>query len=909
MTWTCLRLTTSWKRHVAAAIVALVGLPGALDAGEPVSYERHVKPILSRKCVACHGALKAKSGLRLDTAARLRAGGDRGPAIESGKSSDSLLIEAVTGSDDLRMPPAGDGEPLSGEQISQLTAWIDAGAIAPDETDPPDPRKHWAFLPPVRPEVPRVNNAGWVYNPVDAFVAAGHDAHGLHPRPDADKSTLLRRVYLDLLGLVPTPDERRAFLADRAPDAYEKVVDRLLDSPEYGERWARHWMDVWRYSDWDGYGPEVRESKPHIWRWRDWIVESLNADKGYDRMIQEMLAGDELAPEDPKILRATGYLVRNWQLYVRDIWLESTVEHTAKAFLGITLNCAKCHDHKYDPIEQADYYRFRAFFEPHQVRTDRIPGQPNVAVDGIVRVFDQNADAKTFLYKRGMASRPVTDKPVPPALPRVLVKEPIAIQPVSLPATASYPGLARFIQDEALGQARAGLVQAEELLAQAHLDAKARPQEDASAARSVALADAAVATARAEFDSIQARIAADAARYAVPPWPEAPALGRKASAAERRSTFAKADEAHLRADVALDEAIETLKPGQSAAVPAVLAAKKARDEARKALATARAAQAQESDTYSPLTPVYPRSSTGRRLALARWMTRRDNPLTARVVMNHIWLRHFGSPIVETVYDFGLNGRPPTHPALLDWLAVELVDRGWSMKAMHRLIVTSHAYRMQSSGGGASDPNHAADPANRYLWRMNPRRLEAELVRDNLLRVSGQLDPTLGGPELDPMLDQTSRRRGLYFRHSKEKQATFLRVFDSANPMACYRRAESVVPQQALALANSPLSFAQSRVLAAALSRRVGAEVGPDSDRAFVVAAFEQVLGRPPGAEELEECLRFIAAKAAQFADRANLTRFSAGPTSTVKPAADPRLRARENVVHVLMNHNDFVTIR
>ena len=265
-----------------------------------MDYVRDVKPLLSRRCVACHGALKKNAGLRLDTAAHMRTGGDGGPAVVAGKSSESLLIEAVTGGEDWRMPPAGEGEPLSAEEIARLKAWIDAGAQAPDETEPDDPRTHWAFQPPVRPEVPEVKDAAWVRNPIDAFLAAEHEARGLRPRPDADKATLLRRVYLDLIGLPPTPEELHAFLADPSPDAYEKVVDRLLASPQYGERWGRHWMDVWRYSDWAGYRKEVRDSQPHIWRWRDWIVESLNADKGYDRMVVEMLAGDEARARRPR---------------------------------------------------------------------------------------------------------------------------------------------------------------------------------------------------------------------------------------------------------------------------------------------------------------------------------------------------------------------------------------------------------------------------------------------------------------------------------------------------------------------------------------------------------------------------------------------------------------------------------
>ena len=896
-------------KTLLAVVLASLLLPDSVDAREGVDYVRDVKPLLARRCVACHGALKSNAGLRLDTAARMRAGGDGGPAVVAGKSSERLLIEAVTGGDDWRMPPAGEGESLSAEEIARLKAWIDAGAQAPDETEPDDPRTHWAFQTPVRPEVPEVKDAAWVRNPIDAFLAAEHETRGLRPRPDADKGTLLRRVYFDLIGLSPPPEERLAFLADPSGDAYEKVVDRLLDSPQYGERWGRHWMDVWRYSDWDGYKKEVRESKPHIWRWRDWIVESLNADKGYDRMLVEMLAADEAEPDDPKALRATGFLARNWYKFNRNSWLDGTVEHTAKAFLGMTFNCARCHDHKYDPIEHADYYRLRAFFEPHQIRTDRVPGQADVETDGLVRVFDADADAKTYLFLRGEESQPAKDNPLAPGLPKALSKDGITIQPVALPRSSTYPGLGRVVREETLGKAREDIGQAETLLAKAGKDAALKPQGDAKAVFDVALAEASVATARAQWESLLARIAADAARYASPPEPDADALARKAGAAERRAAVAKADEARLRAQGTLDDAQQKLKPGDRASIKAVLTAEKARDVARKAIETAREALAQVSPNYAPIGPVYPETSTGRRLALARWMTHRENPLTARVAVNHMWLRHFGTPIVETVFDFGLNGRAPSHRALLDWLAVELMEGGWSMKALHRRMVTSHAYQMQSSGEGRDDPNHRIDPANTYLWRMNPRRMEAELVRDNLLRVTDGLDTTLGGPDLDPGLDQTSRRRSLYFRHAKEKKATFLKLFDSANPTACYRRAESVVPQQALAMANSPLSFEQSRLLAAELTKRVGSDPSPASDRAFVAAAFERILSRPPTADESDECGRYIVAQAARFADTSRLTPFATGPASTVKPATDPRQRARENVVHVLLNHNDFVTIR
>ena len=300
-------------------------------------------------------------------------------------------------------------------------------------------------------------------------------------------------------------------------------------------------------------------------------------------------------------------------------------------------------------------------------------------------------------------------------------------------------------------------------------------------------------------------------------------------------------------------------------------------------------------------PAYPATSSGRRLALARWITAGENPLTARVAVNHLWLRHFGKPLVPTVFDFGRNGQPPSHPALLDWLAAEFVRRGWSMKEMHRLMVTSHAYRMDSTPDAA---DLAADPDNRWLWRMNPRRMEAELVRDSVLHVAGRLDLTLGGPDIPHAQGLTVPRRSLYFQHAAEKQMEFLQLFDAANVTECYRRNESIVPQQALALANSTLSLAQARLLARRLTQEVGAD-----DAAFATVAFEQVLSRSPSEAELEECVKFLTEQTALLKDRGKLTAFGTGPACPVPPAADPHVRAREDLTHVLLNHHDFVTIR
>ena len=353
------------------------------------------------------------------------------------------------------MPPESEGVPLSAAEVATIRTWIDQGAKAPPEPVPEDPRKHWAYQPPVRPGIPRVADPAGTRNPIDAFLSAGYVAKGLKPSPPVSRDLWLRRAFLDLIGMPPTREERKAFLADESTNAEEALVERLLSDPRHGERWGRHWMDVWRYSDWYGLGEEIRYSHPHIWHWRDWIVASINADKGYDRMIEEMLAGDEIAPEDPATLRATGFLVRNWDIFNRNAWLANTVEHTSRAFLGVTIQCARCHDHKFDPVSQADYYRLRAFFEPYQIRIDRVPGQADRTKAGLPRVFDDFMETPTFLFVRGDEASPDKSRPMTPAIPAVLGGE-IKIRPVPLPITAACPDKREFVIREALQVGREG---------------------------------------------------------------------------------------------------------------------------------------------------------------------------------------------------------------------------------------------------------------------------------------------------------------------------------------------------------------------------------------------------------------------------------------------------------------------
>lgn len=1085
-----------------------------------VDYVRDVKPMLIARCVSCHGAVRQKAGLRLDAAGLIRKGGKRGPAIIPGKADESLLIDAVLGKDRPRMPPEKDGEALPAASVGLLKAWINQGAKAPDEPIPADPRNHWAFRTPTRPAVPVVAATERVTNPVDAFVAAERGKHNLRANPPADRALLLRRVYLDLVGVPPTREELHAFLADTSVDAYEKVVERLLASKQYGERWGRHWMDVWRYSDPFGLGEEYRYSQRHIWRWRDWTIESLNADKGYDRMVTEMLAGDELAPADRDTLRATGYLARNWYKFNRNVWIQDTVEYTAAGFLGLTLRCARCHDHKYDPISQQDYYQFRAFFEAHDIRIDPIPGQPDVLKDGIARAFDGKPDAPTYLLQRGDERTPDKSRVLGAAVPALLGGE-LAIQPVVFTdgdyARALAPAVeeARQFARSELTAAEIGAKQAADAVATARTrlaqiaagmkpveaappaflhdtfaaarndvwktvsgqwgwengrlvckmpssfatlttktnhpanfmgrvryrttggrigsvglsydvagndfqaiyinagtgsavrafhrvkgqdtyptggivehpvklneevtldfavrgnllntwvngklrnvyrlpiprqtgvfslwthDATAeflelrlaalpdsvtlaeRPGDDrasplggsatltkAEAEQALKQAETAAALAekrrilrKAEQDALEARVSAEQAKYAEP----ADTAKQQASAlaagkAEREANRLKTDLAVVEADETVARARAAPAPQDGAAKKALINAEKKLADAKKAHEAAVVAVAKPDATYTPLLRLDPARSTGRRLSLARWITDRQNPLTARVAVNHIWMRHFGRPLVASVSNFGLNGKKPTHPELLDWLAVEFMESGWSMKKLHRLLVTSQTYRLASS---TADARHAqaVDPENTYLWRMNARRMEAETVRDSVLAAAGQLDPTMGGPILDEKLGQTSRRRSVYFRFNTEYKMLFLDQFDPASPTECYERRESVVPQQALALHNSALVLGQSRLLAKRLTE--GAPAAP----AFVVAAFEQVLGRAPTAEEKDRCDRFLQEQAVLLKDSAKLNAFPPGPDAVAAPSADPAQRARENLVLVLFNHNDFVTIR
>ena len=931
-----------------------------------VDYSRDVKVLFREHCYACHGTLKQEGGLRLDTGSLARTGGDSGAVIIPGDAGHSRLIERISATDEsVRMPP--EGEPLTADQIRVLASWIQSGAVSPKNEQPEqDPKKHWAFQKPVRPEVPVDRDSAvsesTTVNPIDAFINAQRRSNGIAAMPPTDKATLLRRVCLDLKGLPPTADELQAFQANDSQTAYEQAVDRLLASPQYGERWGRHWMDVWRYSDWYGRRsvPDVMNSYPMVWRWRDWIVQSINEDKPYNQMIVEMLAADELLPADDQNIVATGYLVRSWFKWNYETWKKDLVEHTGKAFLGLTLNCCQCHDHKYDPISQEEYFRFRAFFEPLELRQDRVPGDADPGPfqkyvyaksygpisSGMIRVFDEYLDAETFMFSKGDSRLRIEGKPsMTPAAPAVTGGDRLQISQIVLPLTAAYPGMKEFVREEERSKPQAAMTAAQAELAAAKAALSAEP---AVVRDELTAAEARLAAAQMELASVQKRIEADSTRYSTgllsedrQAEPEVKALIHAACQSERAAAMATAKAGLATADQAIASAEVKIAAGSKqsdqaameAANKALQMAQQQRATAVTALDVANANLSKELGEYTPLSPKYPQVTSGRRAMLAKWIASRDNPLTARVAVNHIWLRHFGQALVDTTYDFGLNGSRPTHRELLDWLACELMDSGWSIKHLHRLIVTSQTYRLasmlpQSSGQGSEQfaLANSLDPDNKLYWRFPASRMQAEVVRDSLLAVAGELNETVGGHEIDHTQGMTSHRRSLYFAHHGEEKMEFLELFDAANACDCYKRTSSVQPQQALALTNSELTKTLSRQLATKLWSKVTAEASPRLTRAngeatasvegitptaesvdtpsdsfvnrFVRLAFLQVLNREPREQELAASLSFLAQQATRLA-----------PTDGTAATVDPAERSRENLIHALMNHNDFVTVR
>jgi hypothetical protein len=660
---------------------------------------------------------------------------------------------------------------------------------------------HWAFVPPKRAEPPAVKEAGWARNLIDPFILARLEAEGLTHAPEADRPTLLRRLSFDLIGLPPTPEELASFEADRSPDAYETQVDRLLSSPHHGERQAQHWLDLARYADTDGF--EYDEARPDAWRYRDWVVKAFNADLPYDRFVALQLAGDELAPDDPDAVVATGFnrcqpdmVDLNDQGLRRQNALDDIAETTSLAFLGLTMGCARCHDHKFDPISQVDFYRLQAFFTPARFRDDYpiLGPADRLKFEASLGTWKRSiAEVQAQILQLEAPARNKLDPPRPPGIddPTIAAWEKDPLERSADEVALVFEAAAK---DKRIGPKALGAEVVKErqgLLAELDRRKKARPTAPKLA-----------------------RVIDEAGPSSPPTY-----LRR------RGDYYLKGPE---------------VQPG----FPGVLA----RDE--------------------PTIKARARS-TGRRASLAAWLTRPDHPLTTRVVVNRLWQEHFGRGIVGTPSDFGLMGEAPSHPELLDRLAIELVDRAWSLKAIHRLIVTSATYRQSSA---RLEAGVQADPDNRLLWHQARRRLDGEAIRDALLSVSGRLNRSTGGPcvfpELPAELTKLSSkgkawpvsprledrvRRSLYVFTRRNLRYPFFEAFDRPDTNAsCPKRAVTTIAPQALSLLNGKLAVDAAKALAERITREAGPEMGARVDLAYRLA-----LGRSPDRGERELSLSFL----------------------------------------------------
>jgi hypothetical protein len=762
-------------------------------AQNPIDFRRDIQPILQERCYKCHGTQKEKGDLRLDVKARAFKGGESGPVIVPGKAKDSLLYRLIAGLDpDRRMPPPGPGLPP--EQAERVRAWLDAGAPWPDEAGAIDPRKHWAFLPPCRPPVPAQRPA-WANNPIDAFVAARHEAMGLVAAPEAARRVLIRRVTLDLTGLPPTAEAVEAFLVDPAPDAYAKVVDRLLASPRYGERWGRHWLDLARFAETEGY--EGNTFRASVWRYRDYVVQSFNRDRPHDEFLRQQLAGDEIEPYADENLIATGFLSsaryshnEEDKAVQRNDVLVDIANATAGVTLGLTLACAQCHDHKFDPVTAWDYYRWQGFF---------VRGQLVYALLKDKSLWDEHAARASPELRAARQLRDIYQARAEAKLTDEARKKltPAARQLRDTPE--------KFLSLDDRAKAAALRKDVE----------KALPDDERPLYRELTKRldklEAAHGDTMPQMWAFYSPASSPHAVDMLPPKGDYPLPYDPARLRQTRPRLLKRGDVH--------QAKDELDPG----CPEVL---------------------------GPATADFrgPRP----RLALADWLTGPDNPLTARVWVNYVWQQHFGRGLVATPGDFGTQGAPPTHPELLDWLATELVAGGWSTKHLHRLIVTSRTYRQASQPHAG---NARRDPDNRFLWRWSPRRLEAEALRDAALAVSGDLDARFGGPGVPPDSAARTVRRTLYLQQWRDDMPRVQALFDgpTANE-SCPRRHVSTVPLQPLYGMNNPFPLARAEALAARVRERAGDDAARQVEEAFVLA-----LGRPPDERERASTARFRAA--------------------------------------------------
>jgi hypothetical protein len=763
----------------------------ACSVGAEVSYYDSIKPVLAVHCHKCHDAETQKGELRLDLAAGAMKGGESGePAIVPGASAKSEVMRRITSHEKgEKMPPKGPR--LTEAEVARIRQWIDEGAKWPQRDD------YWAFQPPREVAVP----GGEAANPIDRFIGTRLEAEGIRPVERADRRTLLRRAFFDLVGLPPTPEEAALFLDDSSPGAFARLIDRLLADPRHGERWARHWLDLVRYGESDGY--EDDKIRPHAWRYRDYVIRALNADKPYDRFVREQIAGDELWPNDPDAWIATGFArLGAWDGMSKDPaqqrqdFLADTTDAVGAVFLGVTIGCARCHDHKYDVITQRDYFGVQAFF--------------------------------------ASVKREAREMKVPPI-------EPASITAACKAESAELASL-KTVREDLLRDAREILEsEGEKKIDDSILKKKAASQYPGRLEK-----------LDAEIKALGQRL-----RFHVP---KVEAVFNDGGAAPKM---------HILKGGQLSRPGEEVTPGFIEAM-------------------APAEHSQPSGT--------------KRSDLARWLVSPDHPLTARVMVNRLWQHHFGAGLVATASDFGRNGRQPSHPDLLDWLARQFVAEGYSLKQMHRRMMLSEAYQRSASPDTATAA--AKDPENRLLWRMNRRRIEGEAIRDTILAVSGVMNRAMGGPGVYARLpkgvnvefpnndkelswgtvtEEDNRRRSIYLFQRRSLSFPLTDVFDGA-PMnqSCAARAQTTVAPQALALFNGEFA----REAAAQFAARLRRECGGDAEKQ-IARAFQLAFTREPSEAERSSTLGFLGTQAG--------TRATGGEEG-----------ALTDFCHVLLNTNELI---
>jgi len=780
-------------------------------------FEREIRPVLIDQCVQCHGVSKQEGGLRLDTQDAILTGGDSGPAIVVGSLKGSMLIEALR-HQSLEMPPTGR---LADNTISHFEWWIDGGAVWPEsnlplrstgtnitETD----RKWWAFQPLVRVEPPIDPKDRWSRTPIDRFIWKELAGHKLQPAPPASKEVLVRRLYFNLIGLPPSPDEMEAFVLDESPSAVGELVNRLLDDPRYGEHWARFWLDLVRYSESDGWNQDAY--RPQLWRYRDYVISAFNQDLPYPRFVLDQLAGDEVLDSDPSSLVASGFLRLGVYEYnqrdARGQWNEIMNEMTDVAgdvFMGLSMACARCHDHKFDPIPQRDYFKLRAFFEPLIWRDDLVAAT--------------EAEKKT--HQESLAEWQEATKVIRQEIARLL--EPYEVSkwkstvdkfPLDIQACFHMPR-----EDRTSWQDQMAYLVARQYTEEGGGPLKNMRQEDSHR-------HAELLKELAAFDHLKPT--------ALP------------------EVMAVSDFSGL-----VSPTVNPEDPRRQPIPPGFL---EVSSELELPRATSVAVRV---------------GSTGRRTALANWITDPRNALTARVIVNRIWQQHFGLGIAATSSDFGRLGSAPTHPELLDWVTAYFIDHGWSLKRLHQLILMSAVWQQSASHPEAS-AYQERDPAERLLWRARVRRLTAEQIRDAMLVATGELSAEIGGPSVA----EDAPRRSIYLKSYRNASDTFLHGFDAAKGLqSVSQRDSTTTPVQSLLLLNGDYALKRSDRLA---SRLLAENLDPTQT---IEVAFRSVWGVDCRQQELDRAFAFLNLHSGETSQDLDAVRFA-------------------DFCHVLFNSNQFL---